>query len=129
MTEVIAVHSRSSIVPQCPGNAILLWDGYSVAQNNFGFTGMPNVVRSGSCLRQFTKLTWFSWLAKQNTNQEKVEYSVEDVSRCSVCEVSGSILTLHSQTTSVPECPETWSNLWAGYSYTDSVCIAVCMLR
>ena len=122
VTEVIAVHSRSSSVPQCPDGSNLLWDGYSFVRF------ISDMARSGSCLRQFLPSGFkdrgkFSWLlSKQDVNEDKVQYGVADVSRCSVCEVTGSILTLHSQTTSVPECPETWSSVWAGYSYIDNVC-------
>ena len=39
------------------------------------------------------------------------------VSRCSVCEVEGSVLTRHSMTTELPGCPKGWTSMWAGYSY------------
>ena len=39
------------------------------------------------------------------------------VSRCSVCEVEGSVLTRHSMTTELPECPEGWESMWTGFTY------------
>jgi hypothetical protein len=39
------------------------------------------------------------------------------VSRCSICEVEGSVLTRHSMTTELPECPEGWESLWTGFTY------------
>ena len=44
-------------------------------------------------------------------------YGVDDVSRCSVCSVPGTVVTVHSQTSSLAECPNTWSSLWSGYSF------------
>ena len=39
------------------------------------------------------------------------------ISRCTVCDVPGNTIALHSQTTDVPDCPKDWKGLWIGYSF------------
>ena len=58
------------------------------------------------------------WLAKERGDGVEVdlEEAEELLAWCSVCEVEGGTVTVHSQTTSLPECPEDWASLWTGYS-------------
>ena len=37
--------------------------------------------------------------------------------RCSVCEATANVLAVHSQSSSVPSCPNGWSSLWQGWSF------------
>lgn len=39
------------------------------------------------------------------------------ISRCSVCESRTKMIALHSQSMTIPNCPETWEESWIGYSY------------
>ncbi|CAH1802950.1 unnamed protein product, partial [Owenia fusiformis] len=39
------------------------------------------------------------------------------ISRCSVCQSPGPLLTVHSQSEDVPQCPSGWSEMWTGYSF------------
>ena len=39
------------------------------------------------------------------------------VSRCAVCETPSVHIAVHSQDTSIPDCPLGWSSLWSGYSF------------
>jgi len=37
--------------------------------------------------------------------------------RCSVCEAPTRVIAVHSQSVSIPDCPNGWSELWTGYSF------------
>ena len=39
------------------------------------------------------------------------------ISKCSVCETPTKVMAMHSQTINVPDCPQNWEFLWAGYSF------------
>lgn len=39
------------------------------------------------------------------------------ISRCSVCESIGNVITVHSQNQSLPDCPAGWLDMWTGYSF------------
>jgi collagen type IV alpha len=39
------------------------------------------------------------------------------ISRCSVCESIGNVITIHSQNQSLPDCPYGWLEMWKGYSF------------
>ena len=44
---------------------------------------------------------------------------IRQISRCSVCFACGPLVTIHSQNSSVPSCPNSkWKPLWEGYSFT-----------
>ena len=42
---------------------------------------------------------------------------LEYVSRCSVCLAPAPVIAVHSQSTSIPPCPQGWGQLWVGYSF------------
>ncbi|CAD1476094.1 unnamed protein product, partial [Heterotrigona itama] len=43
---------------------------------------------------------------------------IEDyISRCVVCEVPANVIAVHSQSLSIPDCPQGWTELWIGYSF------------
>lgn len=37
--------------------------------------------------------------------------------RCSVCETTSTVISIHSQTIQIPDCPQRWESLWTGYSF------------
>lgn len=39
------------------------------------------------------------------------------ISRCVVCETTTRTIALHSQSMSIPDCPNGWEEMWTGYSY------------
>ena len=39
------------------------------------------------------------------------------ISRCSVCEAPANVLAMHSQSDTIPSCPNGWIRLWDGYSF------------
>lgn len=39
------------------------------------------------------------------------------ISRCSVCEAPSVAIAVHSQDTTIPQCPAGWRSLWIGYSF------------
>ncbi|PSN48792.1 Collagen alpha-1(IV) chain [Blattella germanica] len=39
------------------------------------------------------------------------------ISRCTVCEAPTRVITVHSQSVQVPECPDDWQSLWTGFSF------------
>lgn len=121
-SQLVTVHSHTSHVPACPPNSYLLWDG-------FGYYG-NNHASSSSCVPQFgflrsSRNVYSRWKAAVLDNKSAVhgDSALEEaaaqkmVSRCSVCEVEGSVLTRHSMTTVLPECPEGWESMWVGFSY------------
>ncbi|KAK8394480.1 hypothetical protein O3P69_006569 [Scylla paramamosain] len=36
---------------------------------------------------------------------------------CVVCEAPSNVIAVHSQSLSVPDCPQGWSSMWIGYSF------------
>lgn len=126
-SELITIHSRSSQVPTCPENTYHLWNGFSYEGNS------PSDAYS-SCLPRFgllrsSKNSYSRWKASGSARSygndavRGASSSLDEtaarkmVSRCSVCEVEGSVLTRHSMTTELPECPEGWESLWTGFTY------------
>ena len=39
------------------------------------------------------------------------------ISRCTVCETPTQVIAVHSQDTTLPECPPNWQSLWIGFSF------------
>jgi integrin beta 8 len=39
------------------------------------------------------------------------------ISKCSVCEAKSNVIAVHSQTNTVPECPNGYRSMWLGYSF------------
>ncbi len=113
-TELITRHSRSSQVPQCPTGSSNLWQGYGLSGLDTQTVGQA---QSGSCLRQFSPHPLFTWIGIGNTEADRTNYGMKDVSRCSVCSVNSAVVTVHSQSSSTPVCPPSWSPLWTGYSF------------
>jgi integrin beta 8 len=53
--EIIAVHSQTSAIPNCPAGWEKLWDGYSLAGSyaNAGYQAFNDLGSSGSCVEEF----------------------------------------------------------------------------
>ena len=136
----LAVHSQTSRAPMCPLGTSLMWEGYSLL-HVFGNAhaqgqdlGMP-----GSCLKKFSTMPYlFCNLNEVCDYASRNDYSYwlsttepmpmmmtpikgpdieKYVSKCSVCETPTKVMAMHSQTINVPDCPENWEYLWAGYSF------------
>ena len=89
----------------------------------------PNVQNCKQLLHHRNDYSY--WLA---TNQSRgldlsipTDETLRYISRCSVCATSKTIIAIHNQTNVVPDCPESWTGLWSGYSYV-SVWQTVCTL-
>ena len=136
-TNVFTVHSFSSSVPTCPEGARLLWAGYSLVSNynNRGF--QQALDNPSSCSPRFSLLATLedldgpeagdgssSWYRGGQKIGEPRGKGTRDlakvrsaVARCGVCEIERSLLTVHSESTQVPECPSGWKSLWTGFTY------------
>ncbi|KAG7229291.1 hypothetical protein INR49_012949, partial [Caranx melampygus] len=111
-SNVIAVHSQTTLIPQCPQGWESLWTGYSfVMQTGVGADGSSQpLVSPGSCLEHFRKVPFIEchgrgtcnyypdsysyWLASLNANNmfsKPVPQTVKGlslqnvISRCRVC--------------------------------------------
>lgn len=135
-THVFATHSFNSTVPECPGATDLLWEGYSLATSYNNPSLQQALANPNSCMRRFSMLMTFADL-DDNVGSSSYWNGAEDVvgswergeavsdqtkirsalARCSVCELQRSLLTVHSGSTHVPECPPGWGGLWTGFSY------------
>lgn len=136
-------HSQSTEVPRCDDGQTQLWDGYSLLYvDGNDYPHNQDLGSPGSCVRRFSTLPALScgvnnvcnyasrndrtfWLSTTApipmmpvADREMEKY----ISRCVVCEIPQNVITLHSQTTQVPDCPQGWYGLWIGYSFL-MVCI------
>merc|ERR1712048_818381 len=137
---IIARHSQSQFIPNCPTGAVKLWDGYSFVQIEAqGGIHSQDIGGSGSCMRKFsldpmqsckngkcTSITKeVSWLSTPKAPRENVPNKACDlkefVGRCVVCEVQANVLTMHSQTDEVPRCPNGWNSARIGWSIAQNV--------
>ena len=134
-SQIFAFHSFNTTIPDCPDHTYSLWEGYSLISSG-GKT--QSLSKPGSCMRRFTFMktssdgetatTESQWHAADDVMEEMAgdedgtKHSRELlyrklVSRCSVCEVERTLLTIHSATSDLPECPPKWEGLWSGFSY------------
>ena len=136
--ELLAVHSFQRTVPECPAGSSLLWNGYSLVTMS-PYLPRSSVSSMASCARRFSAETipakatsgslgsiWYaaSITSSSSSSPEPAVDAVSeagqasaDVSRCAVCEVQGSLLTMHSLSTHLPSCPPSWDSLWEGFTY------------
>lgn len=135
---LIVRHSQSTDLPNCEPGHVKLWDGYSLLyiegnekahSQDLGF--------AGSCVRKFSTMPFLFcdfnnvcnyasrndrsyWLS---TSQSIPMMPVEEneirryISRCVVCEAPANVIAVHSQSLSMPDCPNGWTGLWIGYSF------------
>jgi len=135
---LVVKHSQTTKIPQCEAGQIQLWTGYSLlyvegnerAHNqDLGF--------AGSCVQRFSTMPFLFcdvnnvcnyasrndksyWLS---TNAPIPMMPVSEaairpyISRCVVCEAPSNVIAVHSQSFTIPDCPQGWSGLWIGYSF------------
>jgi len=135
---ILVKHSQTSEVPRCEPGHFKLWEGYSmlyVEGNERAHN--QDLGHAGSCVQRFSTMPFLFcdvnnvcnyasrndksfWLS---TNEPIPMMPVADVairpyiSRCAVCEAPNNVLAVHSQTLSIPDCPNGWNGLWIGYSF------------
>lgn len=136
MNSILLVkHSQNTETPSCDDGHTQLWHGYSLlsfGRRNSLFN--QDLGSSGSCVRTFTKIPALScevngdcdyalrndrsyWLSTTTVTAAIEEHETEKlISRCVVCEVPRTVITLHSQAVDIPDCPTGWTPLWYGYS-------------
>jgi len=138
---VITLHSQTNITPPCPAGSVRLWEGYSLGfTDGDGFGHGQDLGKPGSCARRFNtipfmmcrgrgenarchysfrseKTYWLSTNAAVENEEIPTDENEDHISRCSVCEIESAVLTVHSQSNSIPECPPTWQSVWTGYSF------------
>lgn len=135
---LLVKHSQSEEIPMCPQGMSLLWMGYSLLY----FEGQEKAHNqdlglAGSCLPRFNTMPFLycnpgdiCYYASRNdksywlsTTQPIPMMPVEEseikpyISRCSVCEAPSVAIAVHSQDTTIPNCPVGWRSLWIGYSF------------
>ena len=150
---LVTLHSQTNSTPSCPSGTVQLWTGYSLGYTDGdGFGHGQDLGRSGSCVRRFNtipfmmcrgrkengrchysfrseKTYWLSTAADEIDEQIPMDQNEEYISRCAVCEINSAVLALHSQSNTIPNCPQGWSSLWTGYSFLMVSCtlMVVCM--
>lgn len=135
---LLVKHSQSVEVPRCESGHIQLWEGYSllyVEGNEKAHT--QDLGHAGSCVRKFSTMPFvfcdFNNVCNYASRNDKsywlstsapipmmpVEESAirQYISRCVVCESPANVIAVHSQSLSLPDCPNGWSSLWIGYSF------------
>lgn len=132
-------HSQNTSIPECPQGTRVLWSGFSLLyilghdKSHGQDLGSP-----GSCLRRFSSIPYLVcdsnqcryvvendysyWLStdaeRPISNTPIVGLDIQRfVSRCSVCEANTQVISVHSQSMFLPECPNNWKPLWEGYSF------------
>ncbi len=136
-TTVIAVHSQTSSVPDCPAGWDSLWTGYSLVSASVLLTSVytADLGTSDSCVSEFrpgfllecqmsgtcyyvSPQDYSDWLINvDNPPPPSITKDTNGISKCNVCEkVGAAVLVKHSQTTTTPTCPAGWKELWDGYS-------------
>jgi len=137
---VFARHSQTIQVPECPANTNKLWEGYSIAGNIGSSRAVgQDLGAAGSCLMRFTTMPfmfcdfnnvcnyaqnnddsmWLSTAEPMSLTMAPIQSRdlMKYISRCVVCETTTKVIALHSQSMSIPDCPNGWEELWTGYSY------------
>ncbi|XP_063691823.1 collagen alpha-2(IV) chain-like [Bolinopsis microptera] len=129
--KIFAMHLQSNETPVCPVGTFKLWVGYSLVKA-FDGSGYIDLSDPGSCMRKFDPVphvlcrgrkcrlrgnNWKStWLWNRNPHNRNGEIMA---SRCSVCESAKTLLVVHSQNETVPDCPMgyTSQHFWSGFSF------------
>lgn len=134
--EVFVLHSFNSTIPQCPGTAHTLWEGFSAGRNrdDSHLVKASPLSSPSSCQRRFSLLrtlydlrhnisTASSWFVAgdipgvQDRKTVDAPTAEKFVARCSVCEMEAEVLAVHSGITALPPCPEAWDSVWTGFTY------------
>ena len=136
--EIIAVHSQTTSIPDCPLGWENLWSGYSLAGSflSRGYEAFNDLGSSGSCVEAFRPIPFIEcsnptncdfytaddyamWLSTDTVDQPNISgvaNILPHISRCSVCKKSAKLVVKHSFSTTVPSCPTGSTALWSGYS-------------
>ncbi|TKS79895.1 Collagen alpha-3(IV) chain [Collichthys lucidus] len=137
---LIARHSQSIRIPDCPQGTSLMYSGYSFLFINGNERAHgQDLGTMGSCLPRFSTMPflfcdterncryasrndysyWLSTDTPMPANMVSItgERLASYISRCSVCESTSNVIAVHSQTTLLPACPRGWETLWNGYSF------------
>ena len=149
---VFTLHSQTNTTPSCPTNSTLLWTGYSLAfTDGNGYGHGQDLGKAGSCVQQFHPLPfvmcqgrgdqgtcsyafrneysyWLSTMSETMYGEVPSDQTLDFISRCSVCKINAAVITVHSMTNTLPDCPDEWLPLWEGYSYLmvwSYVCVTV----
>ncbi|CAG9566933.1 unnamed protein product [Danaus chrysippus] len=134
------VHSQTHLIPECPSGTTPLWEGFSLLHivANSKAHGQ-DLGAPGSCLRRFSTMPYmFCNINNVCDFAQREDYSFwlstpepmpsgmtpipatdvgSYISRCQVCETSTRSIAIHSQSSSIPTCPDGWDELWIGYSF------------
>lgn len=135
---VIVTHSQNDVIPTCPRGYNKLWDGYSLVSTvgNLHSNGQ-DLGSTGSCVKSMSTLPfifcdltkcqyasrndfiyWLATVSKPAGMKLISGKAIEPyISRCSVCEAPSTVIAVHSQDTTKPNCPFGWDALWDGYSF------------
>lgn len=132
---LLVKHSQTTETLSCDDGHTKLWDGYSLTSIELNQLQITlDLGSTGSCVQQLTISPVLSSVNGSNKhatgNDRSFWLSVPNadnlienkISRCVVCQVPRTVITLHSQKTDVPDCPSGWKGLWKGYSFL-AVCI------
>lgn len=134
-SEIFTLHSFNHSIPECPQHSFSLWAGYSLVSLSSKLQPSP-LSNPSSCMRRFSTLTTLGeqgpdkdsvsvWhAAAQDVESAGGKGGSDEVSRCAVCEVEGSLLTMHSMSTHLPSCPPSWGSLWSGFSYISAATVS-----
>ena len=105
-----------------------------------GYGHGQDLGKAGSCVQQFHPLPfvmcqgrgdqgtcsyafrneysyWLSTMSETMYGEVPSDQTLDFISRCSVCKINAAVITVHSMTSTLPDCPDEWLPLWEGYSY------------
>ncbi|KAI5625480.1 collagen alpha-4(IV) chain, partial [Silurus asotus] len=134
---LLVIHSQSKVVPVCPQNMSMLWEGYSLLYlEGQEKAHTQDLGQGGSCMRVFSTMPFARcnqqachyadrndksyWLATTSALPTTPVSGLDiqpHISRCVVCEAPSPAFAIHSQGMSIPSCPPHWMSLWIGYSF------------
>ncbi|XP_065883596.1 collagen alpha-2(IV) chain-like [Dysidea avara] len=138
---LITLHSQTNSTPACLVGSVQLWEGYTMGfTDGDGFGHGQDLGKPGSCVHCFNtipfmmcrgrgensrcyysfrsgKTYWLSTNAAVDSEEIPMDEHEDHISCCSVCEIDSAILTVNSQSNSIPDCPSTWQSVWTGYSF------------
>ncbi|TNN61089.1 Collagen alpha-1(IV) chain [Liparis tanakae] len=122
---LIARHSQSTSVPDCPPGTSLIYSGYSFLFINGNERAHgQDLGTTGSCLPRFTTMPFLFCDTESNCryasrNDYSYWLSTGTPMPSNMASITGDALAsyISSQTTLTPECPRDWESLWTGYSF------------
>ena len=138
---LIAVHSQTTTVPNCPAGFDSLWTGYSYGgmTGDAGYHGgISDLSGIGSCVEDFRPMMtmecssptdcdfftagdytiWMSTIDYDVGPANGIVNTVGWISRCRACRSTSfsAVFARHSLTATIPTCPNGATKLWDGYS-------------